>query len=95
MNHELAAEVVLRLRGETDLVPISYSGRGMYGAYCVAVVCENPFHVIGTLIETFEDMRTYNDELVINARIDNMGLQQVIYWPQLPWTSNLDEEEES
>jgi hypothetical protein len=95
MNHELAAEVVFRLRGETDLIPISYSGRRMYGEHCVAVVCDNPFHIIGVLIETFEDIRSFNDELVINARVDDMGLQKVIYWPHLPWTSDLNEEEET
>lgn len=62
-----------------ELQPRSYSGRHMYGKSCVAVVVE---------------YRMQYDELAQahpGARIDNFGLDFVVYWPDAEWTPSVQE----
>ncbi len=59
------------------LVPIPYSGRGMYGAHCVATIVGRG----GDL----EDLRK------AGATVDHMGLDYVVYWPDIQWDANVQE----
>lgn len=59
------------------LKPISYSGRGMYGDRCVAVVLE----------------RGEYPNLPKNYSMDNMGYDVVYYWPRCPWPEGLEDYE--
>lgn len=59
------------------LVPIPYSGRGMYGARCVA-----------TIVGRGGDLE---DLPKSGALVDNMGLDFVVYWPEVQWDSNVQE----
>lgn len=52
--------------------PHSYSGRGMFGAECVAI----------TLDHRDESVRRLTGSV---PRWDSMGRQVVAYWPDLPW----------
>lgn len=52
--------------------PFSYSGRGMYGAECVAVAID----------ELNGDLRKLGGSA---PRRDSLGKKLVAYWPGLPW----------
>ena len=57
-----------------------YSGRGMYGAYCVAVCLEDEAdldQVGAALGETFASVHT-----------DGMGMGIVAYWPNVKWSND-------
>lgn len=56
-----------------------YSGRGMYGAQCLAVVGDN------YVLEMFLDTCLYYgvDARLGNMGQDSMGLSSVFYWPSI------------
>ena len=61
----------------------SYSGRGMFGSSCPGIVDDDPAVVL-------VDMCTSTNKekavwLKTHYRTDNMGLQMVIYWPDIKW----------
>jgi hypothetical protein len=55
---------------EKGLQPMDYSGRGMYGAHCVAVVLESPAHIA-----------LLGPELFDGLHVDHMAMEFVAYWP--------------
>jgi hypothetical protein len=61
------------------LKPCSYSGRFMYGKYCVGVRVER--HAQG-------------DKLLKGATFDSMGLGSIAYWPCLEWDDTTMQEAE-
>lgn len=85
---------------EADLEVRSYSGRFMYGKKCLAVDGDDALSIFGRLLATArqEDDETRRDQL-LNAleeacgdcRTDQMGLGQVIYWPDISF-GEVDEE---
>ena len=62
--------------------PQPYSGRGMYGRQCLSVVMqgETPFALLAEIVEGCDDV-TEAGELLRTARVDDMGLGHVVYWP--------------
>lgn len=48
-----------------------YSGRGMYGAKCAAIIGPNPNRIIEAAAA----------KGITGAVVDNMGLDYVVYWP--------------
>ena len=66
-----------------ECTPRSYSGRGMYGKECVAVVDVNPFQ-IGLLIG-MESKELAEHLLNERCETDGLGLGRIIYWPNIPW----------
>lgn len=50
-----------------------YSGRFMYGKTCLGIVCEDPTEAIETAAQ----------HGITNAKVDNMGLDYIVYWPNL------------
>lgn len=93
-----------------DFEVITYSGRGMFGQECIAVVTDRPLDVIprafSALAEGQEDFveddataeevavfvgkhNEFAEEverlaaLLLDAKMDNMGKDSVIYWPHL------------
>jgi hypothetical protein len=56
-------------------VRLNYSGRGMYGKTCLAVIGESPEDIIATVG-------------IQGAKIDNMGLDYIVYWPNISNDSN-------
>jgi hypothetical protein len=54
-----------------------YSGRGMYGAQCYGIVCDDPVPCIEHAAENG----------IKGAVYDQMGLQYIVYWPNIPYQS--------
>ena len=76
----------------------SYSGRGMYGAYCASIrmnVDEAPYQIMARITEIFIGRIDYEtgDECEINdwlklmaqTRTDSLGLGIVLYWTNMAW----------
>ena len=59
--------------------PVSYSGRFMYGQYCVGCVVEYR--------SQYDDLF----DLVPGARVDNFGLDFIVYWPGAEWDAGVQE----
>ncbi len=53
----------------------TYSGRGMMGRTCFAIITETPEDVIA-------------EAGIRGARVDDMGLRSVVYWPHLTAKEN-------
>lgn len=68
---ELLNEVAEAVGGE--LYP-RYSGRGMYGAKCVGIVCADPTAAI-------EEAAARG---LRGSRWDSMGKDFIVYWPDIP-----------
>lgn len=50
-----------------------YSGRGMFGDKCFGVVCEDANRCL----------EVAGSKNIRGGKIDNMGLQMIVYWPRL------------
>lgn len=73
-----------------DDVRYDYSGRGMMGAECIAIVTDEGGYSIATSLQKLRD--DHEDEDVSELldcmldrepRQDSMGLSTVYYWPRL------------
>jgi hypothetical protein len=53
-----------------------YSGRGMFGRTCVGIVCPDPHKVIAEVG-------------IKGAKTDSMGLDSIVYWPNIKMPENL------
>lgn len=53
-----------------------YSGRGMFGKTCLAAVADRQATVFAKI----------GEKAIKTARTDSMGLDVVVYWPDVPWT---------
>ena len=64
--------------------PRGYSGRFMYGKYCVATAIDDPinfFLELEYLVDEYEEL-----ELALSDyRIDTLGLNLIVYWPNISW----------
>jgi hypothetical protein len=72
-----------------------YSGRGMYGKECLALVC---LHPLATAIDIAAEMAPSMLEAALptlrEARIDSLGTGMVMYWPQIEWQADWSEGED-
>lgn len=78
--------------------PRSYSGRGMYGRYCLGVSTDDSPVKLGantvlSLIDAGEEdlAREFAD---LRACQDQLGLGIIVYWPQIEWSDEDTDEEE-
>lgn len=77
----------------------SYSGRGMMGKQCLAVVLNRPLNLLPWLMEVAahdldDDQR---DKLFRDLRwpeVDSMGFDKVVYWPRVEYVSGDTERED-
>jgi hypothetical protein len=89
---------------DAGYTPRSYSGRGMYGRYCLGVVIEhsNPSKVLtelilslcifaGTEADQLERVQWVCQNLD-DMRSDSMGRDMIVYWPDIKW-EELDSED--
>lgn len=66
----------------------NYSGRGMYGETCLAIVCNDALITLQDFCQLLCE-RLESDEIsdlflqLGNPRSDSMGHGQVLYWPKL------------
>lgn len=85
---ELIEDAMYRASIEDDVDLLTdYSGRGMYGRTCPAVVTDSEtFHrlLVGIAFACAEQGRTIDDaSQFANAHTDSMGRDTVYYWPYL------------
>lgn len=76
----------------------SYSGRGMFGRYCVGFVCDeytNPFDLGVALGEMASDS-TYGIEVceLPSAAMDSLGRSTIIYWPRAEWPEGREDSDD-
>lgn len=88
--HSAVQKYIKNLSGDQKLAVISivsdeiggdvrsYSGRGMMGKTCVAIYCESG--------DTDDIISTAERYGIKNARTDNMGLDMVVYWPNIEYS---------
>jgi hypothetical protein len=79
----------------------SYSGRGMYGRECAAVVSDNMKFMANIIVELHDD---YEDDVTAfedavfalfeDIHQDNMGLSTVYYWPSIPWRGEDEDDDD-
>lgn len=91
---------------EMELRPYAYSGRGMYGATCLAVnVDGSVYELLADILTTMgENHRTEPDFVDIledfatalrGCKTDSMGLGKVIYFPDVKYVDSGTDEEDS
>lgn len=96
LSPTLAQIIRDKVEGEDCSIYEQYSGRGMYKAQCFGIVVNR--HARATILSIFMDIifdgidGNYGDELLEeirshrwNMREDNMGLDQIYYFPNIQW----------
>jgi hypothetical protein len=82
-NAEEAKQVLRLLNKQTTCEEeiISYSGRGMYGKECLAVVVR-PYMIADLFFEMGKYVGEHDIDLphLTHVDMDNMGYDKVIYW---------------
>lgn len=76
----------------------SYSGRGMYGDYCLGFTTDySDFHTAADLVNAAEMVRRYYDnvdkaftlqdflDVLEDATTDSMGCSTIVYFPRVKW----------
>lgn len=101
---DIDAGKVCELIREAGHEPRGYSGRAMYGRQCVGVTTDDPFALIGDMLQALLDRGETDGELEMirtllkDTRTDSMGRSSIVYWPEVEWSSHAadpaDEEEE-
>jgi hypothetical protein len=93
-NEETLVEKLIYLCQSADLNYRAYSGRGMYGKYCLGITHSHPVEVITTLFSVALEFDWTREELVDlcnmleSSRTDSMGLSTIIYWSKLELTAD-------
>lgn len=74
-----------------------YSGRGMYGACCVALIVpreDDPFSAgvaVGRKLDAVADLNDVALSLP-TSRSDSLGLDTIVYFPSLDWPEGVDDD---
>ena len=77
---------LIEIAESADLNVRSYSGRGMYGKECVGITGSTLQHVLADLVlAEFDFDKEDLAYLIRAARTDNMGMDTIVYWPNLQW----------
>lgn len=91
------------IRDCDELRPRSYSGRAMYGRDCVGVVVPRDVSsfqlaaaIAVALLDGDCDEGPNDVEDLADLRVceDNMGLDTIVYFPNVPYPQELEEDEE-
>lgn len=77
--------------GDIEMNVRSYSGRGMYGKTCIAVVTNDLWDLAIELAQVAERDNLGLLDLPGSPAQDSMGLGRVYYWPQLEWPEGEEE----
>lgn len=90
MKGKISVDQAIELLEDAGESPRSYSGRGMYGARCVAIEPDRgDLMALGIEVAREAAGRDADLEAVADAfrgaRIDSMGRGIVVYWPSLAW----------
>lgn len=83
MNKKLIKEIIKFCKNYRD----KYSGRGMYGKTCYAIVADSTRDLINELFEVVDSPNVEEFDalqwLCTNFKEDDMGLSKVFYWTQI------------
>jgi hypothetical protein len=83
------AEIFIEMAEDANQRVRSYSGRGMYGKYCVGISTDgaDEVGVLGEIAEQVADesLRDLIELFATGARIDQMGRGNIVYFPSLKW----------
>lgn len=99
----ITAETLIELIEDTGRAAMSYSGRCMYGARCVAIDVdrnEEPLLVVAEMAKAAaedDDDGVTLDAFVYamqDVRTDALGLGAVVYWPNIAWPEGRKEDGE-
>lgn len=76
-----------------ESVQTNYSGRYMYDKECFGIVTSDPFRVVGSMsmslgMDGYEDIAI---DLYSNTCTDDMGLNKIIYFPDIDWNADATE----
>jgi len=74
ISTEEALDILYGLAEHPGDVREDYTGRGMYGRTCVAIVSHNPNAVIEKAAQAG----------LTGASTDSMGMRTVVYWSHIP-----------
>lgn len=92
------ADLLKEAATDADARPITYSGRGMHGKDCLAVtgsegqVYSTQYRFLAGLIEMaqeqgaaldFDETLFCSSSILLDGKTDQMGHEQVLYWPDL------------
>lgn len=81
----------------------SYSGRGMFGQQCLAIICDNTGKLFSDLIDFVEcnfnseersDMYSDISQAFSHMKEDTLGRGTVVYFPQIKFQDMESEQEE-
>lgn len=78
LSYEISENFAKFIQNNTEFEPYAYSGRGMFGSYCVAVNCGSALEAIAEIAYAAGEMGV---EMPAEPRSDSMGHDQVLYWP--------------
>lgn len=70
----------------------SYSGRGMYGKECLAIVTNEDIFNIGVEVGVAYKSYGYYWEEIPEIKKDNMGTSLVYYWPDIDYVEDTKDE---
>ena len=91
------AETLKRFIEDAGYETRSYSGRCMYGKSCIGfVTSDSEFYVGAAIVANIEDECDRFDlcEVFHHAKVDSMGRDIIIYFPNIPYEEKYEEEEE-
>lgn len=82
-----------------DIEIRSYSGRGMFGRHCLAAVARSDTDVLRSLFRGLSKNPTSEacvriSEDLEDMKVDSLGHDFVVYWPNIPFGSSPTEEDE-
>jgi hypothetical protein len=86
--------------------PREYSGRGMFGKYCLGIVADDMSFIADIINDMIgqvtnncyglseEEAKDIVQLLFSEMRTDSMGLSTIYYWPCMAWCEEFDLEDE-
>jgi hypothetical protein len=79
LKNKLADIAAITEQQDLLFKPTSYSGRFMYGKYCLGISVDSQY--------AFDEIydHTLRGRLTRNLRWDNLGLGYIAYWPSVTW----------
>jgi len=78
-------EVINSTELRFDVELLSYSGRGMFGKECLGITGDFR-DLLAVMIKAFDmNEEFFSVKNFLRVIRDNMGLNEVWYWPHIPW----------
>ena len=82
-ENRIAVKVAEEVIDELNIPPQSYSGRFMYGKTCLGFTCKSSQQEELLEIALRHGLRGF--------RTDSMGRDIIVYWPDTPWSEELQD----